>query len=121
MKLWNRVIVTGMFVSSAVLLSGCLISGSSHETMSGQFVGQSTFAEIEPGRTTDKWVLGALGEPSSKSCLDDGSSLWKWVYKRDRSSNSSVFLVFGGSSRRETEGATFVQFRDGVVTKAWQD
>ena len=121
MKSWNRVTLAGVLVLAPAFLSGCLISGSSQETMSGEFVGQSTFAEIEPGTTTEKWVLGALGEPSSKSCLDDGSSLWKWAYKRDRSSSSAVFLVFGGSSRRETEGATFVQFKDGIVTKAWQD
>lgn len=108
-------------IAATLPLGGCLVSGSSKETMSGTYVGPSTFAEIEPGTTTEKWVLAALGEPTSKSTLDDGSSLWKWAFRKDRSSSSAVFLVFGGSSRKETEGATFVQIRDGIVVKAWQD
>ncbi len=117
----TRVATAGVLLATSLGLGGCLVSGSSRETMSGQYVGPSTFEQIQPGRTTESWVAGALGEPTSKTCLDDGSSLWKWSFRRSKSSNSAVFLVFGGSSRKETEGATYVQIKDGVVVKAWQD
>lgn len=116
-----RVVSAGALIAAALPLSGCLVSGSSKETMTGTYVGPSTFSEIEPGVTTEKWVIAALGEPTSKSTLDDGTSLWKWSYRKDKSSSSAVFLVFGGSSRKEVEGATFVQLKDGIVVKAWQD
>ena len=116
-----RAVTAGLLLTATLPLAGCLVSGSSKETMTGEYVGKSTYSEIEPGVTTEKWILGVLGEPSSKTCLDDGSTLWKWAYKKDHSSSSAVFLIFGGSSRKESEGATFVQLKDGIVVKAWQD
>lgn len=117
----SRRLCAGVLAASAAVLPGCLVSGSSKETMSGTYIGPATFEQIEPGRTTEKWVRAALGEPTSKADLDDGSSLWKWTYRRDRASRGAVFLLFGSSSRRESSGATFVQLKDGVVVKAWQD
>jgi len=115
------------FASTAVLtlavlpLGGCLVTGSSKETMTGTHISPTTFSNIEPGVTTETWVRAALGEPTSRSELDDGSSLWRWSFRRDKTSSSAVFLIFGGSSRKESEGATFVQLKDGIVVKAWQD
>lgn len=117
----TRVFSAALLAAATLALPGCLVSGSSKETMSGTYIGPSTFEQIEPGRTTEKWVKAALGEPTSKSDLDDGSSLWKWSYRKDRASSSAVFLVFGGSSRKESSGATYVQMKDGIVVKAWQD
>ena len=117
----RRAACAGALAGAAAVMPGCLVSGSSKETMSGTYIGPATFEQIEPGRTTERWVRAALGEPASKAELDDGTSLWKWTYRRDRSSRSAVFLVFGGSSRKESSGATYVQMKDGVVVKAWQD
>lgn len=116
-----RLVSAGFLLAATLPLAGCLVSSSSKETMTGTFVGQSTFSEIEPGTTTEKWLLSALGEPTTRACMDDGTQLWKWAYKKDQASSGSVFLIFGGSSRKESEGATFVQLRNGIVEKAWQD
>ena len=104
-----------------VVLPGCLVSGSSDTKMSGTYIGPSTFGEIEPGETTVDWVRAVMGEPTSKACLEDGSEIWKWSYARQHRSSGGVFLLFGGSSRSEEQGATYVQMRDGVVVKAWRD
>lgn len=101
--------------------AGCLVSHRSREETSGRYVGRATFAQIEPGSSKQDWVLATLGEPTSKCALDDGSTLWSWRYSKERKSSGAVFLVLGTSSSSETENATFVQFRDGVVVKAWQD
>ena len=107
--------------ASLAVLPGCLVSGSSSTKVSGEYIGPSTFNEIEPGVTKVDWVQAVMGEPSSRACLDDGSEIWKWSYERKHSSAGGVFLLVGGSSKEETTGATFVQIRDGVVTKAWRD
>jgi outer membrane protein assembly factor BamE (lipoprotein component of BamABCDE complex) len=103
------------------LVPGCLISTSSRTEYTGRHVGAETFAQIEPGKTTKDFVLATLGEPSSRATLDDGSELWKWTYRRSRSSRGSVLLLLAANNTAESEGATYVQIRDGVVVRAWQD
>jgi hypothetical protein len=104
-----------------LVLPGCLIGGSSETKLSGTYIGPSTFGEIEPGVTTVEWVSAVMGEPTSKAPLEDGAEIWKWMYSRKHSSAGGVFLLFGGSSKSEEQGATFVQLRNGVVEKAWRD
>jgi hypothetical protein len=118
---YARPVAAAAAVSSMLVLPGCLISGSSDTKMSGAYVGPSTFGEIEPGVTTVDWVCAVMGEPTSKATLDDGSQIWKWAYTRKHSSAGGVFLLVGGSSKSEEQGATFVQMKDGVVVKAWRD
>jgi len=102
-------------------LSGCLVSGNSTSTMSGSYVGASTFSQVEPGVTSEEWVLAAFGEPTSRTNLSDGSQMLKWSYRQSKSGSGSVFLLYGGSNSTERQGATFVQVRDGLVVKAWRD
>jgi hypothetical protein len=71
--------------------------------------------------TDEKWIAGVLGEPCSRSEMSDGSQIWKWSYENTQTSNSSVFLLFGGRSSKKTQRTTFVQMKDGLVVKAWQD
>ena len=89
--------------------------------MRGEYVGPSTYNQIEVGSTTDEWLLAALGEPSNKSRLADGRELWKWGYTKTRESRSAVFLIFGGASSHVSAGATCVELCDGVVVKKWRD
>lgn len=66
------------------------------------------------------WVQATLGEPDHKSTADDGTEIWKWSYTETRSSSGHIFLLFGGNSRRETNGHAFVEFKDGVVINKWR-
>lgn len=118
---YARPVAAAAIASSMLVLPGCLISGSSDTKMSGAYIGPSTFEEIEPGVTKVDWVNAVLGKPTSRATLDDGSEIWKWSYTRKHSSSGGVFLLVGGSSRSEEQGATYVQVRDGVVERAWRD
>ena len=35
-------------------------------------------------------------------------------------SSTAVFLLFGGSDKKETNGTAFVELKDGVVTNKWR-
>lgn len=102
------------------LLSGCLVGSHESESYSGTTVSAPTFDQIEPGKTTKAWVLGTLGEPSSKTDIDNGEELWKWSYTKTQKSNGYFLFVFGGSSEKSASGAAYVQIKDGLVTKKWR-
>lgn len=108
-------------IGSLALLPGCLVSGHSNTTMSGAYVGPTTFSQVEPGVTTEEWVLAAFGKPTERTTLSDGTDLLKWSYSRTKRGSGSVFLLYGGSNSSESQGAAFVQVRDGLVVKAWRD
>lgn len=108
-------------VATAAGLSGCLITSRSSSSVTGSYVGSDTFQQIEVGRTTGDWLLGALGEPTSRACLDDGAEVWKWSHTTTDESSGSVLFLFGGSSSHTETGATCVELHDGVVTKKWRD
>jgi hypothetical protein len=110
-------------VLALVLVCGCGPIVSSHNTVkrSGPEVGAATFAEVRPGKTTGDWVLAALGEPSRRATLADGSELWVWTTKEHKSGSGSVWLLYGGQSDKETLRNAYVQVTDGVVTKKWRD
>lgn len=104
----------------SLLLAGCLISSSSDEKVKGNYVPQSTFDRIEPGKTTGAWVKATLGEPSSKEKADSGSEVWKYSYTEEKNSSGAIFLIFGGSSSKEQQRAAYVELKDGVVTNKWR-
>lgn len=103
-----------------LLTSGCLITSASSEHRSGNYVSDSTFNQIQPGKTTEGWVDATLGKPTSISRLEDGTQVWKYDYTETRDSSGAVFLLFGGSSSTETHHTAFVEIKDGIVRKAWR-
>ena len=98
--------------------SGC-IHGYSQTTLSGNYVGASTFERIEVGQTTESWVRTVMGEPTRKTLTDDGE-IWAYTYERIEKSRGSFFLI-GGSEVEETQGGTYIKMRDGVVVDAWRE
>jgi outer membrane protein assembly factor BamE (lipoprotein component of BamABCDE complex) len=116
----NRSILILLTAATLLPLSGCLVSGSSRQTRSGNYVSDETFSQIKPGKTSAGWVMATLGEPSSKSRLDDGSEVWKWSYTEVKSSRGQVFLLFANRNHKETTGAAFVELKNGVVVNKWR-
>ena len=106
---------------STFTLGGCLISSGSSDTVSGTYIGRETLAQMKPGETKEDFVVATLGQPSCKSALSDGSQLWKYNYSRTKRSGASVFVLLSAGSKEQTVATTFVELKDGVVTKAWQD
>ena len=107
-------------VALSILCSGCLITSDTQQHRSGNYVADSTFSQIQPGRTTAGWVRATLGAPTTIESLDEGTQIWKYVYTERRESNGSVFLIFGGHDANETNHTAFVEIRNGLVVKAWR-
>src|SRR5581483_7937534 len=99
---------------------GCLVGSSNQVTRSGNYISDSTFNQIQPGKTSASWVLATLGPPTSKTQVDGGSEVWKYAYTETRDSSGYVFLLFGGNDRQVTTGNAFVEIKDGVVVKSWR-
>ena len=105
----------------AALAGGCLVSASSNEKRTGNYVADSTFSQIEPGKTSAGWVKATLGEPDTKEKVaDSNSEIWKYSYTEKKESSGAVFLLFGGSDRKEKTGHAFVEIKDGVVVNKWR-
>jgi len=98
---------------------GCLVSSDTTSRRSGNYISDSTFAQIEPGKTTAAWVKATIGPPTSISTVDN-MEIWKYTYVERKESSGAVFLVFGGHNENETDHTAFVQIKDGVVVKAWR-
>ena len=116
-----RLAAAAILAVSAGTLSGCLVSGSSNQYISGSVVGKETFNKIEPGKTRAEWVEASLGAPDSKKTLDDGTEVWRWTYTKTKRSSGGVIFLVHSDDNVTTTGSTVVEIKDGIVTRAWQD
>lgn len=115
-----RLALPAAALSISLLLPGCIIHADSHVHRTGIEISRQTLAQVEPGRKKD-FVLALLGEPTSRSVLEGGTEIWKWAYTEKRVRRGSLFLILDSDETQERNGASYVQFEDGVVAKAWQD
>lgn len=116
-----RVLVLVAFLP-ALMISGCISSGSVSE-YEGPSIGDRTLAQIEPGETSQRWVLAVLGEPTERARIDEaegGLEVWKWTRRKVITTRGSAVLVSSRSKSEEIR-TVYVEFRDGVVTRAWRD
>ncbi|HEX8521045.1 MAG TPA: outer membrane protein assembly factor BamE [Tepidisphaeraceae bacterium] len=105
----------------SLALAGCLVTSNSRTSTSGNYVPESTFDRIEPGKTTAGWVKATLGEPSTRSKLEgDNAEVWKYNYTEKRTGSGTILVIFAGHDESEKQHAAYVEFKDGVVTKKWR-
>ncbi|MFN0131330.1 MAG: outer membrane protein assembly factor BamE [Phycisphaerales bacterium] len=108
--------------ASLACASGCLVNTHSSTTYSGRHISRETVKQITPGTTKRDFIVATLGEPNSKSTLDDGAEVWKYEYRKSTRSAAAVFLIVDADKSVETTGATYVIIgTDGVVQKVWQE
>ncbi len=109
-----------MLGAMLMALSGCLVAGSAKQERTGKYVADTTFNQIEPGKTTAGWIVATLGEPDKKTPVGDGGEVWQWQYTEHRENSTAVFLIFAGSNKKDSTGTAFVEVKDGVVTNKWR-
>lgn len=105
---------------STLLCGACVINADSHVEHTGKHVSAQTFEQIQPGKKQD-FVLALLGEPTTRTALEGGTEIWKWEYRQKNVHRGTLLFVFSGDNSTVEEGATYVQFEAGLVSKAWQD
>ena len=118
----RRAAVTVVVLSVVCLFggAGCLVSSTSNQKVSGNYVPENTFDRIKPGQTTSSWVKATLGEPSSKESAGDSTEVWKYSYTEVKEGSGAIFLIFGGSDKKELQRTAYVEFKDGVVKSKWR-
>jgi outer membrane protein assembly factor BamE (lipoprotein component of BamABCDE complex) len=117
---WKQLRQMVLLATMSLMSVGCLVSSDTHQSRTGNYVPDSTFNQIKPGKTTEDWVRGTLGPPTSVSKLDNGTQLWKYSYTERRESSGAVFLIFGGHDEKEQIHTAFVELKEGLVTNAWR-
>ncbi|ECA5251280.1 hypothetical protein ELS07_22515 [Salmonella enterica subsp. enterica serovar Lomalinda] len=105
-----------LFFISAFLISGCSTSGNQrlkNETS------QSLQSKIIKNKTTKSEIMASLGEPDTRTTLDDGNE--EWMYTMDNNQfDATTFipvigLLTGGS---ETQAKTLeIEFKGETVSK----
>ena len=104
-----------------LMLSGCLVMSNKEEKMEGKYVAQSTFDQIEPGKTSAGWIKATLGDPSETTKDEtSGAEIWKYKYTQKKESSGAIFLIFVGSNTKQTPGTAYVEIKDGVVKNKWR-
>ncbi|WP_426725974.1 hypothetical protein [Enterobacter cloacae complex sp. 277I4] len=111
----NRFITSSFFII-VFLLSGCSTSGNQNlknETP------QSLQSKIIKNKTTKTELLTKLGEPNTRTTLDDGNEQWKYFMSNNQF-NATTFipvvgLLLGGS---QTQSKTLeIDFKGETVSK----
>ena len=101
-------------------LSGCVIDSENTTKIEGKSVDAETFAQIQPGQTK-QFVVNLLGEPSHTLPPAAGAEVCQWVYTETKSSHGSIIFIINSENKTITEKSVSVEFKDGLVTRAWRD
>jgi hypothetical protein len=87
----------------------------------GTYVSEALIERIQLGTTGADWILAVVGEPQSRTTLDDGSEIWKWVYRPTGSQQSLVSLLGQDEEKPQPQPITaFVRLKDGLVIDKWR-
>src|SRR5262245_11562636 len=108
------------FLVLACSLPGCVIDSSSRSENSGKHVGPETLEQLQPGRSQE-FVLGLLGDPTTRSSAGEKTEIWKWEYRRREHHDGSLIFVLDSHKTTEVRSTTYVLFEEGKLAKAWQD
>lgn len=88
----------------------------------GVYVSEKILERVEPGKTRTDWLLAVLGEPTSRSPLEDGSEIWKWCYRPVEQEASFVQIMGGGDGEPSLHPvSSYVHVRNGVAIEKWSD
>ena len=86
----------------------------------GHYISDPLFERIKLNETTADWVLALFGEPTSQATLDDGTEVWKWIY-REQGFNTSILQLMGSEDEPTLpQMLTFVRMRNGTVIDKWR-
>ena len=47
----------------------------------GTYISGDLLEMVQVNHTTGDWLLAVFGQPTDRSTLDDGSEIWRWVYR----------------------------------------
>ncbi|ELX9165650.1 hypothetical protein SLI48_002507 [Salmonella enterica] len=111
----NRFMTSSFFII-VVLLSGCSTSGNQNlknETP------QSLQSKIIKNKTTKTELIAKLGEPDTRTTLDDGNEQWRYFMYNNQFNASTFIPVVGlltGGSQIQSKTLE-IEFKGEIVSK----
>lgn len=118
----DRQVTVGVFLAVFIMAaSGCLIISGKTVHESGVKITDSTLRQIRIGETTEAWILATLGEPTTRTEVEDGTVMLRYDHCITRAEGGAVFLIFAGGSETRTRSSTYFEIRDGIVTRVWSE
>jgi hypothetical protein len=99
-------------------LGGCVSFQEDKTTPEEKDTIASKSEKIATGQSSD-FVLGLMGPPKEKIPEDGGRELWKWTYVKATTDFTGIPFLYLSGKETKVDKHSFVEFKDGVVTKAW--
>ena len=121
--LCRRVAAWFVLAVTAAGMPGCLVVAGSQTVygQSGEPVSESTLSEIEPGKTTKDWLVGVMGQPTSKADLSEGGEIYIYEYVQTKHDSAVIFLLLSANNKVQQRKKVFFEIKDGVVQKYWRE
>ena len=90
---------------------------------SGVRVSQTTMNQIEPGVTTESWLIATLGEPTERTVIESElpTHILRYDHVVTRKSGGTVLFIFAGGSEERAVNRAYFETINGVVTRQWTD
>ena len=110
-----------VLITLGMLVSGCVVINNADDSTRGQKIQEATLKQFEPGTTTKAWTLAVLGEPTSQENLDGGIDVLRYEYSHRSEQQTLVFLLFAGNADKEEKQTVYLEFKDDVLTRYWQE
>jgi hypothetical protein len=119
----RKLVASLLFAAILTAAGGCLITSGSSVTESGTRVSGATLGQIEPGVTTEAWLLATLGEPTQRTVVQGAEhvAVLRYDHVQCRKDGGTVFLLLAVGSRERTVSHTYFEVVDGVVTRHWRE
>ena len=114
------ILAAGAFLFAA---PGCLVTSGNSVQESGVRVSSNTLAQVEVGRTTEAWLVAALGEPDARTPVvgGEGVQILRYNHTVSRSGHGTLFLVFAGHHDRTETSSAYFEVTDGIITRYWTE
>lgn len=111
--------LVGLAVS--VLLSGCSVSSEVKSSSAAQPVGGTSLEQVEVGKTTKDWIIGAFGEPTTVSEISPDTEILKYHRSEKTEHRASLWFLFESHTEKEVVSNVYFEIKNGVVQKYWKD
>jgi hypothetical protein len=113
-------LVLAIFMLSA---TGCLVMAGSEIEESGTQITHETLTKLEPGVTTEAWLVATLGEPTRRTVVEGQEHIHVLRYDHvvTKHEGGAVFLIFAGGSSKTKVTRTYIETIDGLVSRYWTE
>ena len=118
-----RTTLTALAAAFLFSAAGCLVTAGNSVQESGVRVSSSTMAQVEVGKTTEQWLVAALGEPTARTAVADRENvhILRYNHTVSRSGHGTVFLIFAGHHDRSEPTSAYFEVTDGIITRYWTE